>query len=254
MCSLGSCPSIQACTDTSLQDSLSWASLYHNTKGLDQTHSLVMFCHKVLLVLSYDTGGGNLCVPTGLYTFACTLSWTISAKLDAPELYAVPQDCIGKLNCPVSYPDYGCHYAVQEKNGVIEQLEKQKQKKGEQVQQAHADLARQAALIKDLQGHTRGKKEAKQPGVPADQVWTPLPHPYPFPYCTLHPLRPTPTSKHYPLAPLPTCYPKPYALPGPYPAPHPPPLTTIYKQLGSHSDLHHCSFSIMILGHTSAYS
>ena len=59
---------------------------------------------------------------------------------------------------------------MQEKNGTIEQLEKEKQKKGEQVQQAHADLARQAALIKDLQGHARGKKEAKPPGVSPEQV------------------------------------------------------------------------------------
>ncbi|KAL3136227.1 hypothetical protein ABBQ32_007239 [Trebouxia sp. C0010 RCD-2024] len=59
---------------------------------------------------------------------------------------------------------------LKEKNGVIEQLEKEKQKKGEQVQQAHADLARQAALIKDLQGHPRGKKEPRPPGVPAEQV------------------------------------------------------------------------------------
>ena len=59
---------------------------------------------------------------------------------------------------------------MQEKNGVIEQLEKEKQKKGEQVQQAHTDLARQAALIKDLQAHPRGKKEFKPLGVPAEQV------------------------------------------------------------------------------------
>ncbi|KAL3131701.1 hypothetical protein ABBQ38_007991 [Trebouxia sp. C0009 RCD-2024] len=59
---------------------------------------------------------------------------------------------------------------LKEKIGVIEQLEKEKQKKGEQVQQAHADLARQAALIKDLQGHPRGKKEPKPPGVPAEQL------------------------------------------------------------------------------------
>lgn len=71
--------------------------------------------------------------------------------------------------------------AVQEKNGVIEQLEKEKQKKGEQVQQAHADLARQAALIKDLQGHPRGKKEPRPPGVPAEQVHSPTPPPIPFP-------------------------------------------------------------------------
>ena len=40
---------------------------------------------------------------------------------------------------------------VKEKSGLVEQLQKEKQRKGEQVQQAHADLARQAALIKDLQ-------------------------------------------------------------------------------------------------------
>ena len=63
-------------------------------------------------------------------------------------------------------------FVMQEKNAAIEQLEKEKKKKGEQVQQAHADLARQAALIKDLQGQPRGKKEAKLPGVPAEQVGT----------------------------------------------------------------------------------
>lgn len=68
---------------------------------------------------------------------------------------------------------------------MIEQLEKEKQKKGEQVQQAHADLARQAALIKDLQGHPRGKKEPKPPGVPAEQVHIPTPCP-----CPPHPTPP----------------------------------------------------------------
>lgn len=65
------------------------------------------------------------------------------------------------------------HYqdTLQEKSSTIEQLEKEKQKKGEQVQQAHADLARQAALIKGLQGQaSRGKKEAKLPGVSPEQV------------------------------------------------------------------------------------
>ena len=65
---------------------------------------------------------------------------------------------------------------MQEKNGVIEQLEKERQKKGEQVQQAHADLARQAALIKHMQAHPRGKKESKPLGVPAEQVCTPNLH------------------------------------------------------------------------------
>ena len=72
--------------------------------------------------------------------------------------------------------------ALQEKNGTIEQLEKATQKKGEQMQQAHADLARQAALIKDLQGHAKGKKEAKPPGVSPEQVCPP----------PLHPPHPTP--------------------------------------------------------------
>ena len=61
-----------------------------------------------------------------------------------------------------------CH--VKEKSGLVEQLQKEKQKKGEQVQQAHADLARQAALIKDLQAHPRGKKELKEGGASLDQV------------------------------------------------------------------------------------
>lgn len=52
----------------------------------------------------------------------------------------------------------------------MEQLQREKQKKVEQVQQAHADLARQAALIKDLQAHPRGKKEAKEGAIPPDQV------------------------------------------------------------------------------------
>lgn len=59
---------------------------------------------------------------------------------------------------------------VQEKSGLVEQLQKEKQKKGEQVQQAHADLARQAALIKDLQAHPRGKKELKEGPASLDQV------------------------------------------------------------------------------------
>lgn len=59
---------------------------------------------------------------------------------------------------------------MKEKSGLVEQLEKEKQKKGEQVQQAHADLARQAALIKDLQAHPRGKKEPREGGIAADQV------------------------------------------------------------------------------------
>lgn len=85
---------------------------------------------------------------------------------------------------------YNFQNAWQEKNGAIEQLEKEKQKKGEQVQQANADLARQAALIKDLQGHARGKKEAKPPGVSPEQVCAPLPSlPYPI-------LTPTSTRAH----------------------------------------------------------
>ena len=59
---------------------------------------------------------------------------------------------------------------MKEKSGLVEQLQKEKQKKGEQVQQAHADLARQAALIKDLQAHPRGKKELKEGGASLDQV------------------------------------------------------------------------------------
>ena len=59
---------------------------------------------------------------------------------------------------------------MKEKSGLVEQLQKEKQKKGEQVQQAHADLARQAALIKDFQAHPRGKKELKEGGASLDQV------------------------------------------------------------------------------------
>ena len=84
---------------------------------------------------------------------------------------------LAKLGCSLQHI---YHDALQEKSGIIEQLEKQKQMKGEQMQQAHADLARQAALLKDLQGHARGKKEAKPPGVSPEQV------------CALHNPRPTP--------------------------------------------------------------
>ncbi len=56
---------------------------------------------------------------------------------------------------------------MKEKSVLVEQLQKEKQRKGEQVQQAQADLARQAALIKDLQAHPRGKKEG---GASLDQV------------------------------------------------------------------------------------
>ena len=63
---------------------------------------------------------------------------------------------------------------IQEKSNVVEQLDKEKQKKGEQLQQAHADLARQAALIKDLQSHAK-KKDNKQAGVAAEQVCIQLP-------------------------------------------------------------------------------
>ena len=52
----------------------------------------------------------------------------------------------------------------------MEQLQREKQKKVEQLQQAQADLARQAALIKDLQAYPRGKKEAKEGATPPDQV------------------------------------------------------------------------------------
>ena len=65
---------------------------------------------------------------------------------------------------------HGAYHAVKEKSGMVAQLDKEKQKKREQMQQAHADLARQAALIKDLQAHPRGKKEAKEGGVSVDQV------------------------------------------------------------------------------------
>ena len=58
---------------------------------------------------------------------------------------------------------------MQEKGNAVEQLSKEKQKKGEQLQQAHADLARQAALIKDLQSQAK-KKDNKHAGVPAEQV------------------------------------------------------------------------------------
>lgn len=60
---------------------------------------------------------------------------------------------------------------VKEKSVLVEQLQKEKQRKGEQVQQAHADLARQAALIKDLQAHPRPKKELKEGGISLDQVY-----------------------------------------------------------------------------------
>ena len=67
-----------------------------------------------------------------------------------------------------SSSSYGA--SVQEKSGVIEQLEREKQRKGEQVQQAQAELARQAALIRDLQAHPKGKPHPKEPAVPPEQV------------------------------------------------------------------------------------
>ena len=63
---------------------------------------------------------------------------------------------------------------IPEKSNALEQLDQEKQKKGEQLQQAHADLACQAALIKDMQSHAK-KKNRKQAGVPAEQV-CPIPH------------------------------------------------------------------------------
>ena len=62
---------------------------------------------------------------------------------------------------------------LQEKNGVIEQLEKEKQRKWEQAQQAQADLARQAALLRDLQAHPKGKPHPKEPAVAPEQVCWP---------------------------------------------------------------------------------
>ena len=59
---------------------------------------------------------------------------------------------------------------MKERSGLVEQLQREKQKKVEQMQQAHADLARQAALIKDLRAQPRGKKEAKEGATPPDQV------------------------------------------------------------------------------------
>lgn len=52
---------------------------------------------------------------------------------------------------------------------MIEQLEGEKRRRSEQVQQAQADLARQAALIRDLQAH-RSKPHPKTPGVAPEQV------------------------------------------------------------------------------------
>ena len=59
---------------------------------------------------------------------------------------------------------------MQEKSGSIEQLEKEKHRKAEQLQQAQAELARQAALIRDLQAHPKGKPHPREPTVSPEQV------------------------------------------------------------------------------------
>ena len=53
---------------------------------------------------------------------------------------------------------------------MLEQAEKEKRKRAEQLQQANADLARQAAMIRDLQAHPRGKKEKHETGPSLDQA------------------------------------------------------------------------------------
>ena len=57
-----------------------------------------------------------------------------------------------------------CCIILQEKTALLEQAEKDKKKRAEQLQQANADLARQAAMIRDLQAHSRGKKEKDESG------------------------------------------------------------------------------------------
>lgn len=61
---------------------------------------------------------------------------------------------------------------LQERSHALEKVEKEKVKKVEQMQQAQADLARQAAMIRDLQAHAKGKKEIKEAGASTAQVGT----------------------------------------------------------------------------------
>ena len=55
---------------------------------------------------------------------------------------------------------------------MLEQAEKDKKKRAEQLQQANADLARQAAMIRDLQAHIRGKKDKNDSGTSLAQAST----------------------------------------------------------------------------------
>ena len=59
---------------------------------------------------------------------------------------------------------------LQERSTALEKAEKEKQKKAEQMQQAQADLARQAAMIRDLQAQAKGRKENRDTGASAAQV------------------------------------------------------------------------------------
>lgn len=60
----------------------------------------------------------------------------------------------------------------QEKTRLLEHAEKEKKKRAEQMQQANADLARQAGMIRDLQAQSKGKNESKDGGHSLDQAST----------------------------------------------------------------------------------
>lgn len=59
---------------------------------------------------------------------------------------------------------------MQEKATLLEQAEKEAKKRAEQLQQANADLARQAAMIRELQAQSKAKKEGHHAGAPPDQA------------------------------------------------------------------------------------